>query len=76
MSWLNSRKSSDKQLAEDELKRVLQEVQRLVNAFQDGHLSERGRTGEFSGVCRETIEGFNRILDSVTEPLHLASEFA
>jgi methyl-accepting chemotaxis protein len=75
MSWLNSRKSSDKQLAEDELKRVLQEVQRLVNAFQEGRLSERGRTGEFSGVSRETIEGVNRILDSVVSPLKTTAEY-
>jgi len=76
MSWLNSSKSRDKQLAEDESRRVLQAIQRLVEASKDGRLSERGQTGEFNGVYRETIEAVNRIIGSVTEPLHLASEFA
>ena len=53
----------------------LQEILRLVNAFQEGRLSERGKASELKSVHREAIEGVNKILDSVSAPLHVASKF-
>jgi methyl-accepting chemotaxis protein len=53
----------------------LQEILRLVDASKEGRFSERAKASEFKGVYREAIEGVNKILDSVTAPLHLASTF-
>jgi len=62
-------------LSEDDASLVLQEIMRLVDASKQGRLSERGQATKFNGVHRELLQGVNAILDSVTEPLHLASAF-
>jgi methyl-accepting chemotaxis protein len=53
----------------DEAPLVSQEILRLVNAAKEGHLSERGKASEFSGVYRETIEGVNEMLDAILLPI-------
>jgi methyl-accepting chemotaxis protein len=49
---------------------VLTEIQRLVEASKEGRLSERGRTGEFTGANREILAGVNEILDGILTPIN------
>src|ERR1700684_2320738 len=48
---------------------VSQEIMRLVEASQEGHLTERGRTDEFQGVQREMMQGINEMLDAILLPI-------
>ena len=48
---------------------VSQEIVRLVDASQDGRLTERGRADQFDGVHREIIEGINQMLDAILLPI-------
>ena len=48
---------------------VSQEIQRLVEASQDGRLSERGRAEKFDGVHREMMQGINTMLDAILLPI-------
>ncbi len=54
--------------------RLQKEILRLVQASQEGRLSERGNANEFEGNDRELLEGVNSILDAVVAPLKVASE--
>jgi methyl-accepting chemotaxis protein len=49
---------------------VLNEIQRLVDAAQEGRLSERGNTSLFTGDYKEMVEGVNEILDAVLLPIN------
>ena len=62
-------------IAQENSSLLLQEIVRLADASKEGRFSERGKATQFSGANREMIEGVNRILDSITEPLSLASAF-
>ena len=48
---------------------VSQEIMRLVEASQDGHLTERGRAEQFEGVYREMVQGINEMLDAILLPI-------
>ena len=48
---------------------VSQEIMRLVEASQDGQLSERGRADQFEGVYREMVQGINEMLDAILLPI-------
>jgi len=72
----HGRSREAERITEEDASLLLQEVVRLVKASKEGRLSERGKATRFSGVCKELIDGVNDILDSVTEPLQLASTFA
>src|ERR1022692_1651216 len=48
---------------------VSQEIMRLVEASQEGHLSERGRADQFQGVYREMVQGINEMLDAILLPI-------
>ena len=48
---------------------VSQEIMRLVEASQEGHLSERGRADQFEGVYREMVQGINEMLDAILLPI-------
>ena len=52
--------------AEDPL---LEEILRVALSAREGRLSERGRPEEFEGKDRKVIEGINKILDGVLDPL-------
>ncbi|MGA9668655.1 MAG: hypothetical protein WBQ94_05560, partial [Terracidiphilus sp.] len=54
--------------------RLQAEMQRLAEATQEGRLSERGRVHEFEGTDRKVVEGVNRILDAMSEPLKVVAE--
>jgi methyl-accepting chemotaxis protein len=49
---------------------MLDEIQRLVDAAREGHLSERGNASQFTGAYKEMIEGVNEILDSILRPIN------
>ena len=51
------------------LQLVAQEIMRLVEASQDGHLSERGRADQFEGVYRDIVQGINEMLDAILLPI-------
>ncbi len=42
---------------------------RLVEASQEGRLSERGRAEKFEGVYREMMQGINAMLDAILLPI-------
>ena len=48
---------------------VSQEIMRLVEASQDGRLSERARAEKFEGVHREMMQGINTMLDAILLPI-------
>jgi methyl-accepting chemotaxis protein len=53
-------------------KQAQNEVEQLIVAAAAGQLSERIKTERFTGAPKELAESFNRLLDSVTSPLHEA----
>jgi len=62
---LNGRDQADN----SEMLLVSQEIVRLVEASREGRLSERGQESQFSGVCREMIQGINTMLDAILLPI-------
>ncbi len=50
--------------------RLLDEIQRLGAALQQGQLGERGRVELFTGHDRGILEGVNAMLDAIVHPLH------
>src|SRR5579872_6522726 len=46
-----------------------QEILRLVEASQEGRLSERAKVDQFDGVHREMMEGINTMLDMILLPI-------
>ena len=42
---------------------------RLVDASQEGRLTERGRADQFDGVYREMVQGINEMLDAILLPI-------
>jgi len=55
--------------AADETSPVLQEIMRLVEASQEGRLSERGNATRFTGIDRQMIQGVNDMLDAILLPI-------
>ncbi len=48
---------------------ISQEIMRLVEASQEGRLSERARAENFEGVHREMMQGVNAMLDAILLPI-------
>src|SRR5215831_12162892 len=48
---------------------VSQEIMRLVEASQEGRLSDRARAEKFEGVHREMMQGINAMLDAILLPI-------
>ena len=48
---------------------ISQEIMRLVDASQEGRLSERGKAEQFEGVHREMMQGINEMLDAILLPI-------
>jgi methyl-accepting chemotaxis protein len=48
---------------------ISQEIMRLVEASQEGRLTERGRAEQFQGVYREMMLGVNSMLDAILLPI-------
>ena len=46
-----------------------QEIMRLVDASQEGRLTERGRVDSFEGVHQEIVRGINEMLDAILLPI-------
>ncbi len=57
------------------LKDLVREAENLIEAAVEGNLETRGDTEKFRGGYREIIEGFNRTLDAIVEPLNTALPF-
>ena len=51
------------------------EVRRIVESCESGHLSQRVRADLFKGKDREIVEGINAILDTLTTPLARVTEY-
>ncbi len=66
---VQDRSSASKRVVEDDSVEVLQEIMRLVDASQEGRLSERGKATMFNGVHREMIQGVNEMLDAILLPI-------
>ena len=62
-------RGSDVERVDPDAYRVSQEILRLVEASQQGHLSERGKADQFQGVHREIIQGVNTMLDAILLPI-------
>ncbi len=61
--------NSGRESSDQELIQLGQEIMRLVEASQEGRLSERARVEQFDGVHREMMEGVNTMLDAILLPI-------
>jgi methyl-accepting chemotaxis protein len=52
---------------------VAQEIMRLVEASQEGRLSERGRAEQFQGAYADIVRGVNTMLDAILLPIEDAN---
>jgi methyl-accepting chemotaxis protein len=64
-----ARAGSGSKAADAELRRVSQEILRLVEASRQGRLEERGNADEFQGTHREMVQGINEMLDAILLPI-------
>jgi methyl-accepting chemotaxis protein len=64
-----ARASNGAQALEDDSKRILDEIMRLVDASKEGRLTERGNAMLFNGMHREVIQGVNEMLDAILLPI-------
>jgi methyl-accepting chemotaxis protein len=62
-------------LIQTNLKKVISELSKIINAANSGDLSFRGNTSEFSGAYKEIVGGFNSALDAVIGPLNVSAEY-
>ena len=74
------RPRSEKDLLAISMKRVVETLQELISetglltaAAVEGRLSTRGEAAKFEGGYQEVVEGINKILDAVIEPVKEAS---
>ncbi|MGA7441029.1 MAG: methyl-accepting chemotaxis protein, partial [Candidatus Sulfotelmatobacter sp.] len=66
----HAQSGSDRQnLGDSKLLLVSHEINRLVEASRDGHLTERGRADQFDGIYRQMVEGVNTMLDAILQPI-------
>jgi Methyl-accepting chemotaxis protein len=59
----------------DTLKKLAEEAEAMTAASLDGQLDNRGDAGQFKGGYRKIIEGFNKTLDALIDPLKLSAEY-
>ncbi|RMF94421.1 MAG: HAMP domain-containing protein [Nitrospinota bacterium] len=59
--------------ATESLHGLLEEVEHLIQAAQEGRLHERGKAGQFQGVYAHLIRRINAMLDAVTTPINEAA---
>ena len=52
------------------VKGLIDEVGVLAKSAQDGDLGKRADSGKFEGGYKQVIEGFNRTIDAVVEPIN------
>ncbi len=57
----------------DTLRRLVAESRKLSVSAVDGHLNQRGESAAFQGGYRDIVDGFNRTLDAVVEPVNEAA---
>lgn len=57
------------------LKNLVSEAEGMTTAAVAGNLSNRGSMNSFQGGYRDIIAGFNRTLDAVIAPLHVAASY-
>ena len=65
----NARAKGAPQIDDTQVLLVSQEILRLVEASQEGRLSERARAEKFEGVHREMMQGINTMLDAILLPI-------
>ncbi|MDM8540061.1 methyl-accepting chemotaxis protein [Desulfococcaceae bacterium HSG9] len=53
---------------------VLQEMERLIHALRDGHLSTRGDAESFKGNWRKLIVGLNDVIEAFAAPIDMAAQ--
>ncbi len=58
-----------------DLHTVLQEIERLRQAVQEGTLDVRGARANFGGGWSELIAGINAILDAFVAPIHMTASY-
>ena len=54
---------------------VLEEMNRLIQAVQDGRLDTRGSTEAFAGGWRELVVGVNTVIDAFVTPINVTAEY-
>jgi methyl-accepting chemotaxis protein len=57
------------------VRKLSNEVQRLIQAGTGGELSVRGDAGQFEGAYRDIVAGLNQTLDAVIGPLRTSAEY-
>lgn len=59
----------------NELRNLVGEAQSLTQGATEGNLSLRGQTDKFMGGYKDIIEGFNKTLDAIVDPLNIALNY-
>ncbi len=57
------------------LKKLVEEAENMTEAALEGRLDNRGNSVQFEGGYREIIDGFNKTLDALIDPLKLSAEY-
>lgn len=57
------------------LKELTAETDKMIRAAVEGELETRGDDNKFKGDFRTIVNGFNKTLDAITEPLNVALPF-
>jgi methyl-accepting chemotaxis protein len=57
------------------VRKLAQEVQKLIEGGTSGELSVRGDAGQFEGAYREILAGLNQTLDAVIGPLRTSADY-
>lgn len=55
------------------IQRVLQEMQRLIRAIQEGQLGTRGNAEAFAGGWRDLVTGVNNVIDAFIGPITMTA---
>ncbi|RKL62407.1 HAMP domain-containing protein [Thermoanaerobacteraceae bacterium SP2] len=55
------------------IQELINETSMLTNAAMNGNLEVRGNEGRFEGGYKEIIEGFNKTIDAIIEPIQEAA---
>jgi methyl-accepting chemotaxis protein len=60
---------------QDRINDVLQEMNDLIQAIQDGKLDSRGNTAAFAGGWQDFVVGVNNVVDAFVAPINVTAEY-
>ncbi|MCP4403629.1 MAG: HAMP domain-containing protein, partial [bacterium] len=57
------------------IRNILEEINRLLQAVQDGRLDTRGNAEAFNGDWQELVVGVNNLIDAFVTPINVTAEY-